>query len=231
MAEYMDDASKFGTFHKDIAKLIDSYCENKDSIIDAGCGIGALSLELSNYFGEVISVDNNEAPLKMLKSNIKDLNKSNIKIICSDINSLKLSKKISNALFCFFGDLDFVLDFAKENCTGKVIVISRLWEEYRFSLDKKAHNRKSGKNYEQILKSKNIPYEKILKQYDMGQPLRNEKEAIDFFRLYSKDDNKSEVVFDDIKDKLELIENKEYQYYFPVNKEISIIIIDARDIK
>ncbi len=84
-----------------IISIINKYCnqDKRCKIVDLGCGTGSLSISLSNRFkkSQIISIDNSDSMLAVLKRKI-DFNKiENIDVLKADIKKLTSYKNLTDA--------------------------------------------------------------------------------------------------------------------------------------
>lgn len=232
MAYFMKNACEYNSYNAELANLIKLECDdNTESICDVGCGLGYLSLELSRHFRKVTAVDIDLNAVSILEDNITKRNINNINAICCNAMDYRADKQFDSMVFCFFGAMDDTLRIAFKNCTGKVFIIGRNWDEHRFSLKNEIRPHFTTKQKCDYLNKLNVPYKLSYLSTDMGQPLRDEQEAISFFKLYNRSDEQSKIIFDDIKKKLIPSNKADYKYYLPMQKELCVIICEASSFK
>ncbi|MGN0517880.1 MAG: class I SAM-dependent methyltransferase [Acutalibacteraceae bacterium] len=228
MTYFMKNACEYTSYNAELAKLIKLECnDNTGSICDAGCGLGYLSIELSRYFKKVTAIDIDPNAIAVLKKNITKRSINNIKTVCTDAIEYRADKKFNSMVFCFFGAMDDTLRISVKNCTGKVFIVGRNWDEHRFSLKNEIRPHFTTKQKCDYLNKLKIPYKLSYLSTDMGQPLRDEQEAISFFKLYNRSNELNKITFDDIKEKLIPSDKADYKYYLPMKKELCIIICEA----
>lgn len=85
MIDFMRDASEYNNYHEILSKKIKNYFNFNSHICDAGCGLGYLSLAVSDKFEKVTSIDVSDVAIDVLKNNISENNYRNINIIEGDI--------------------------------------------------------------------------------------------------------------------------------------------------
>lgn len=230
MIRFMKNASEYGVYHKKLALTIKQLYPQAESICDTGCGLGYLSIELSHLFKSVTAIDIDEKPLKILEQNISLDKINNIKAICTDIDEYSPDERFDAMVFCFFGKSEHILKTVKEKCSGKAFVISRNWKNHRFSVSERPMDRFDVNTMRECLIKYGIPFKEEFFSAEMGQPLRDEDDAVLFFRTYSKDENSQQIVFDDIKHKLTVLDNPKYKYYCPMQREMCVISFSASNI-
>lgn len=74
-------------------------------VIDAGCGLGHVSIEIAKIVGphgKVIAIDDNEEQLQIAKANARTANTNNIDFICASINEIS-SEIVGNDINFLYG--------------------------------------------------------------------------------------------------------------------------------
>ena len=232
MIYFMKNACEYNSYNTELARLIKSELDDSSlHICDTGCGLGYLSLELAQYFKVVTAIDVDSNAIAVLKNNITKRNINNIETICTDAMEYRADKPFNSMIFCFFGAMDDTLKISVKNCTGKVFIIGRNWDEHRFSLKNEIRPHFTTKQKCNFLDKLKIPYKLRYLSTDMGQPLLDEQEAISFFKLYNRSKDLNEIKFEDIKEKLVASDKAGYKYYLPMQKDLCIIICEASSFK
>lgn len=230
MIKFMRDACEYGDYNKVIIQAIERYLTPDSHVCDAGCGIGYLSLELSQKVARVTSIDKNRDALDVLRENCAKCGVENINIICGDLFETEPKKPYDAMVFCYFGDIDDILSIAKKQCNGPICVITRNSNCHSFSIEKIKHDRCGHLDTCKKLKEKGIPYEAITLENDFGQPFRTIEDAKCFFELYSNDEDKSEITEDVIREKLISTGRDDFPWYLSNIKKIGCIIINTQDV-
>lgn len=232
MTYFMKNACEYNSYNAELAKLIKAELDDSTvHICDIGCGLGHLSLELAQYFKAVTAIDIDSNAIAVLKDNITRRKINNIEAVCTDAIEYRADKPFNSMVFCFFGAMNDTLKISAKNCTGKVFIIGRNWNEHRFSVKNEIRPHFTTKQKCDYLNKLEIPYKLSYLSTDMGQPLRDEQEAISFFKLYNRSNELNKITFDDIKKKLIPSDKADYKYYLPMQKELCIIICEAPSFK
>lgn len=230
MVSFMKDASEHTTYHDDLVSKFSSFLPKNGNVCDAGCGLGYLSLALAKRCRHVTAVDVSGQSLNVLRENVSRLNQRNIDILEGDIGSLIPQTPYDAMVFCFFGGTRQILTLAKSQCRGKVIIISKNYENHRFTLSQQPIARFTFMETLKKLCDLDIPHVSDSFSIEMGQPFRSLDDAVEFFRLYSKDPQPEAIRIDDISDKLIRQTDCEFPYYLPHRKQVGMIVLDTADI-
>lgn len=228
--QFMCDASEYGTYHRDLACRISTFISGEDSVCDAGCGLGYLSLALSPYCKDVNAVDISPEALAVLKENICRVGCRNICVTEGDIEARPPKKPYDVMVFCFFGHMIEALRIAKAQCIGKVILIKKDWDTHRFSLSLKPLQ---GHTLEQTcaeLTDQGIRFTCERFALEMGQPFRSLNDAVEFFRIYSNDEDSGYISDENVVGRLVREVSDDYPYYLPSLKKMGMIVLDTGDI-
>lgn len=230
MIRFMKDASEYGNFNERLAGLIAPYITKDSCICDAGCGLGYLSLALSPYAGQVTAVDINERALSVLKENIIKRKISNVTVRCCDIKNVKIHNPFDHMALCFFGNIEEILAISRRCCRERVFVITRNYNNHRFSVSEIKREHGGGDYTCRFLERLGIPYERKNLILEMGQPFRDLKDARLFFETYSRDEDKSLITEQFIKSRLVATGREDFPFYMPHGRKVSFITFKASDI-
>lgn len=222
---FMRTASEYGTYHEQLAQILMKWVPNDGHICDAGCGLGDLSLALAKRCREVTAVDRAEAPLEVLRERC---NYSNVRIHCADLMSFLPSQPYDAMVFCYFGKLPQILQIAKSQCHGKVILVKRNCAHQRFSIGQPEGHTDIADTTESYLNTLGIPYEKELLSLELGQPFTSLEDAVGFFKLYDK--SGSEITPEMIAPRLISTGREDYPLYLPEQRRMGIFVLNAQDI-
>lgn len=198
-------------------------------LLDSGCGLGYLSLELARRGMEATALDIDCAVLGVLAENLASKGIGHVSILCEDAHAHRPSIPYDGAVFCFFGGIDDVMRMAKMQCRGDVFYISRNYDHHRFSAGKHSVRYSGYRDAREALDRMNIPYTWQEMSLDMGQPFRNTDETRRFFALYSKDD--PQLLSDAfVESRLIRTEDAGYPLFMPHWRPVGMIRFSARDI-
>lgn len=220
---FMEDASVYGNYHKELAQTLLPYLPVDGHICDAGCGLGHLALELSKVCSRVTAVD---ASANALRGLMQRKLPNNLRVLHGDIFSME---EIYDAMvFCYFGKTEEILRLGKTHCTDRIIVVRRDCSVHRFSgtpIPRKEH---SINTLTQTLKEMKIPYQAQNIRLELGQPFRNAEDATIFFALYNK--SEKPITAEDLKDKLVQTEREDFPLYYPNIRDMELIAFETKGI-
>lgn len=224
MIHFMYDASNYCNYHKSLAKKISKFLTKNDNILDAGCGIGSLSDELSLYVNSVTAVDINDNVINFFIKHMKN----QVETFCCDLHNYKFNNKFDTIIFNYFGKVENILKISKNYCKRNIVIVSRNTDKPGFSFEDN-QTRNHHKSLYKYLDENGINYTKLPYEIEFGQPFRTIDDAIKFFNLYRSTES-NEITKNQIENKLISIDNDEYKYYYPHKKKIVIINIDMGEI-
>lgn len=231
MIMFMDRASAFSSYFEDVEREIEMYLEGCTSILDAGCGIGQLSIELSKHYGRVAAVDLSERAIAHLRGSLRKKGIANVEAIAEDLHSFEPEEKFDAAVFNYFGRIDEIVSIASRIVDGTVIAIKRNYPKHRFSLSECRIDESGRLDSEEYLRSLSIPYSVKEIEYELGQPLADMDEALSFFRLYSRDKDRSIITKERIAGRLVESEIPGFRYYLPQTKRSRILVFNTKDME
>lgn len=69
MVRFMRDAATHSDYNARLRDMMLPYLHPQDSICDAGCGLGYLSLALAPYVRQITAIDQSESAIAVLREN------------------------------------------------------------------------------------------------------------------------------------------------------------------
>lgn len=228
---YMDDACRRTDFHRKLAAELQPYLRETDSVCDAGCGLGYLSLSLAPYVGAVTAVERDSQALAVLERELALRHIENVHPCCEDVFAHRPEKPYDAMVFCFFGSMDEILSVARSRCRGTVIAVKRDHRDHRFTVTKQSLEESHGvAAAEARLTELNIPYELKRTAYRFDQPFRNWEEARLFFETYRRRDDASLITDGFLREKLEPTGDAAFPWHIPVVRRAGIFVFQTSKI-
>lgn len=181
---FMADACERTDFHTKLAALLAPYLKKTDSVCDAGCGLGYLSLALSPLVGHVTAAERDDRALDVLRRQLVRRHIRNVTPLCTDVLAYTPSEPFDAMVFCFFGSMEEILDAAGRQCRGAVAAVVRDDVCHRFSGAPREPGRHSFARACAVLDSRGIPYTARRGALDFPQPFRTRDDARAFLSLY-----------------------------------------------
>lgn len=228
--EYLKTASEYGDFNRILAKHAAKYFCKNAAVLDAGCGLGYLSLALAPYVGSVTGADVSEAALNVLRENIAKSSTANVSARRLDVFHLPKEMQFDGMVFCFCGGTLETLKAIRAHCRGKAVLFKKNWATHRFTLRNVAIGRHTFAVTVAELNTFGVPFESEIFSVDMGQPFRSLADAVDFYRLHSRESGPETISESDVLEKLTATGKADYPYYLPADRPLGMLVIDAGDI-
>lgn len=228
MVRFMKDASEYGTYNQELARLMAPYLAKDTHICDAGCGLGYLSLALAPYVGQVSGVEKNPDASAVLAENCERFGVTNVRPVCGEVASVPPEKKYDAMVFCFFGGIWEVLSVAKQQCDGQVFIITRNYRTHRFSVGKHSTGKYGYHSASRVLTELGIPFEESFLELEFGQPFRSLEDARTFFEMYSKDEDKTTITDEFLRGKVVEQDHETYPLYMPHRRSMAVIRFDTK---
>ena len=181
---FMADACERTDFHTKLAALLSPYLKKTDSVCDAGCGLGYLSLALSPLVGHVTAAERDDRALDVLRRQLARRHICNVTPLCTDVLAYTPPVPFDAMVFCFFGSMEEILAAALRQCRGTVLAVVRDDVCHRFSGAPRAPGRHSFDAACGVLDAHSIPYTAQRAALDFPQPFRTLEDARTFLTLY-----------------------------------------------
>ena len=220
---FMEDASLYGNYHKELAEALFPFLPGDGHVCDVGCGLGHLALALAEKCRQVTAVDASARALRGLRTRQLP---SNLRVLQGDIFTMKES--YDAMVFCYFGKPEEILGLGKTQCTGRILVVRRDCGVHRFSGASVPRKEPNVNRLTQALQDRGIPYHSRNLSLELGQPFRREEDALAFFRLYNKSDRP--VLREDLREMLTLTGREDFPLYYPNIREMELIVFETKDL-
>lgn len=223
MIQFMNQAAKDTQYYQELASYMVPYITKDSVLCDVGCGLGDLSIELAKYCKKVYAVDVSEAVIDELKLKLKREKITNIEALCVDVFNWNPEEQIDTTVYCMFGTLEEIDSIGKHLGVSQQFIVRRLAKEHRFKIKEQTprqHRHSAQGMLEELEKiGRKCDYKEM--SISLDQPFRDPDEAVRFFEIYNKTDEK--VTIEDVKQRLVLRDNKEFPYIFPAEKKMGLI--------
>lgn len=230
MVRFMQDASEYGTYHEELARMLAPDLTAEMHVCDAGSGLGYLSLALAPYVKQVTAVERNPRAAAVLTEQCQKNGVENVISCCCDMEETAAEEPYDAMVFCFYGSVDEILSFAKQQCRGTVFVITRNYTTHRFSVGKHAAGDHGYQKFGAQLAERGIPVEEKLFELEFGQPFRSFADARRFYELYSKDPDRGVITDDFLREKLTETGDAQFPFYLPHLRNLALLKFRASDI-
>ena len=230
MVRFMRTASEYGDYHRRLVQRMRPALHSADHICDAGCGLGYLSLALAPYVRRVTAADRSEAALDVLRQNCAARGIRNIDILSGELQPVPLAAPYDAMVFCFFGRMEEIAAVAKAQCRGTVFVFKKNYTSHRFSVGEHPAGWDSFRAGADWLTERGVPFEAETLEPEMGQPFRSMEEARQFFRLYSRDADKSVITDDFLRSKLVETGREDFPLYLPHQRQVGYLQFESKDL-
>ena len=228
-AALLSRAYRYGAAAKTLCERIALQINSGAHVCDAGCGVGALSLELARRGYHVTAMDISEVPLAQMRRSEDKAALESIDILMADAKKYTPPAPYDVMVFCFFCDMEECLRIARRCCAGDVFYISRDYDMHRFSVGQHPVRYSGYRQARALLDRLGVPYTCEEFELDMGQPFESMEEARRFFALYSRDD--PALITDDfLMSRLVRRQDDPYPLYLPHLRKAGMVHIRMKDI-
>ena len=216
-------ASEFTGFHEKLAaNLAENELSGCRSVLDAGCGLGLLSLAFSHYFDSVTAIDMNSDAISSLKDDMAFRATNNISALCGDC--LEYTGGQDAAVLCFFRAPDFRLLSSRY---GRVVRVVTAGSKYLSADDGQGrHCMRDGLDGLLVSQSIKSSYREL--SLEFGQPLRDLADAKAFVKSQTPGASDPEIE-NYLNNILTETGNSEFPLYIPHLKEMGIYLINFKE--
>lgn len=225
-AAFWEDSASYTHSYELLAEKAAAYLAPGGTLFEGGCGLGHLSVALAKRGFAVTAMDLSPLPLRYLRANA-DRAGVRLTIRTGDVFALPEGKLYDSAVFCFFGSVTEILNWAKGHCRGRLILFKKNWSTHRFTRDPGVLRKYTYPLTCAELTRLGVPFETEVFDVDMGQPFRNLSDAVRFFRLYDPAEAMPEA---EVLSRLTETGDNAFPYYLRAVRPVGMIVIRAQDI-
>lgn len=227
---FMKDASEYASYNQELVSMMEPYITADSHICDAGCGLGYLSLALAPLAERITAVDTDPEALEVLRVNCRERDIANVQVVQADALSYLPEEPYDTMVFCFFANMDEILETVKKRCRGTVIAVKKNYSAHRFSVGTHSCQHDSYSIAKARLKELGIPFESMAVELEFGQPFRTFEDARRFYEIYNKDEGKYEITDSFLRERLTETGDREFPYYMPHRRKVGLLKFDVKDI-
>ena len=216
------DASSYTGFHKALAQKIVPYLEPEDRLLDLGCGLGKLDIEMAPYVSDITAVDISDSAISALRRDITLSGLKNLHARRCDVS--KVTGRFDVVFLSFFGrpKISDLLDL----CNRRIIRIVSAGKKSALYPEKRRRKAKIDVTFiQEELLSLGIDHKMELCSLEFGQPLRTRRDA-ELFVLSNAPESEPEEINDFLSENLEHTGREDFPFYLPYRKELGIFVID-----
>ncbi len=179
-------------FYTSLAEAVLRHVPRGSRICDAGCGTAGLARAIAEFDAAALidAVDISALAI----SSVRDV-PSNVRMLCADIFSLPESVAYDVAVFCRFGKTEQALEFAVRHGVERLVLVRRNCFEHSFALARR-ERRNSFEETCRELSARRLDYCAETLELRFDQPIRDEEDAMEFFKLYGGCELRRDAVLD-----------------------------------
>lgn len=230
MIRFLEDASRRTDYYAQLADAIAGALPAGAQVCDFGCGLGQLAEALCARGLSVSAVERDAQAVGAFRSRLGAAAPPGLEILCVDAFSLPPTRRWDAAVFCYFGRLQEVLALARRHCAGPVFYVRRSELRHRFDLGGSLRESESVAQNLQALSALGLACTCTELEAEFGQPLRSLEDALRFFRLYRRDPSQT-IDPAAVRSRLVDTGDAEFPLYFPQKKRVTILQLDARQLR
>ena len=220
-AAFWNDSAAYTRSYALLAQKAAAHLTPGGALFEGGCGLGHLSVALAKRGYDVTAMDLSPLPLRYIPGT------SGLTVRQGDAFALPPGEVYDGGLFCFFGSVTEILNWAKGHCRDRLILFKKNWSTHRFTRDPGVLRKYTYPLTCAELTHLGVPFETEVFDVDMGQPFRNLSDAVRFFRLYDPAEVMSEA---EVRSRLTETGDNAFPYYLRAVRPVGMIVIRAQDI-
>ena len=227
MVRFMEDAGSRTDFYRLVAEETAALVPPDSYVCDVGCGLGFSSIELAQRFSRVRAVDLSENALAVLRKNNRF---DNLEILQEDAFSMTPAEPYDAMVFCCCGRVPEVIEAARKQCRGSVLVVQRDAKYHRLTTGKLRNQKANFQLMEEEFAQAGIPFQSKRIAVSIGQPLRSIEDGILYFKTYDKSGDLSHITEDFVKERVIPQDDPEFPFYYPMETTMGFLSFRAEDL-
>ena len=224
---FLRDASEYTPFNRVLAQHALKAFSGPGHVLDAGCGIGCLSLELAPFCERVTALDTSGEALDVLRERVRNTGTGNIRILQADVFRLPETEQFDCAVFCFFGTVPEILPVLKKHVRSTAVLIKKNWARHRFSASRAPMQRFSYRESCRDLEEAGIPFRTEEFRLETGQPFRSLSDARVFFAVHGRDGENTCLTDRELESRLVRTGKEPFPFVLSAVEPVGIIVLDA----
>ena len=221
MLRFLKDASEYGTYYQELAKLLSPDLGKQMRICETGSGLGYLSLALARWVQHVTFIDKEADGVESLAGQCTALGIGNITPCWGSVQDLPPAEKYHAMVFSFLCEMDVLLKTAKEQCSGGIFIIAGHCSN---RMDDPLGDARAA------LYRLNIPFTEELHALEFGQPFRHFQDARRFFEIYTPQQGGLPITDNFVRSQTVETGRRDFPLYLSRKRVFSILKMDASDI-
>jgi len=227
MIRFMEDAGSRTDFYRLAAEELAALVPPEASVCDVGCGLGFSSLELAKRFRQVKAVDISDSALAVLR---KNNHFENLEIVQGDAFSMTPPEKYDAMLFCCCGQVREIVETARAQCSGTVLVIQKDARYHRLTPGQLRNQRANFQRMEEEFTRLGVPFRSKRISVSLGQPLRSIEDGILYFKTYDKSDDLSHITAQYVAERVVSQDDPDFPYYYHMETLMGFLSFRAEDL-
>ena len=221
IVRFMADAAERGTYFRELARLAEGLVPRGGRVLDAGCGMGQLSLELAGWAGRVDAVDRSPEAVSYLEGRARALGAENVKPACADMFALARppqgERPFDLAVFCLSASFADAYAASARVGAARVLVVNKIHAESpgtRPVVGSLAQGLARARELDPRCRAAEL-------ELDFGQPLRSLEDAVRYFGLFRTHTYPWGVTEAQVERLLTPTDDPEFPWWLPVRRRLA----------
>lgn len=217
------DASAYTGFHAALADKLLPHLGGVNTLLDVGCGLGRVDLELAPHLGELTAVDIDERVIALLGEEANRRGLAGLRAVCGDAG--EIARPFDAILMTFFGTSVWLLDRFLPQCKRLIRVVNSENTGHLYPLKYRRDKRGTARAATQDLQDRGLPYRREEWVLEFGQPLSSEEDGVRFVLHHAPAATRAEVdAF--LREHAISTGRTDFPLYLPNQKRLSVFILE-----
>ena len=246
IVRFMEDADRLSPYFGQLAAIAATHCPRGGRVLDAGCGMGQLSLALAGHAGHVDAVDRSADAIAHLTRRAREEGVANVRAHCADMFSWarahepgyarrswparpRPARKAQDrpydlAVFCLSASFEDAYAAACRMGARRVLVINKIHAQSPYEprpvVDDFDRALERNRHIDARARGMRV-------RLDYGQPLRSLEDAVTYFSLFRTRNYPQGVTPAQAEALIERRDDPDFPYYLPVWRNLAVFACET----
>ncbi len=218
------NAISYRSFHREVAGFMLEDLPSSPSVVDVGCGIGALVMHLAPHCGRLTAMDLNSTAISYLRRQLDRRGLSRVETVTGDfLTAAPPRERYDGAVFCLAGGVDIFLEAGLQ------------WADTLFFVENATNQRSFSSTGVQTketyfnddlnrLRELKIPYSYRFFTAPFGQVFTDRTDAEAFMRHYNPGESEASAQAS-LNARLQPLDHPVFKFYIPNEKPLLMLTV------
>ena len=217
------NASARSSFHHQLAEELLPFLNPSDRVVDFGCGLGRLDLELATHVAHITCVDRDPHVLHQLQEDAAARGYDNLITRCLDAGDMQ--DPFDTAVLCFFGTPPSLMLQCAKQAKRRLIRVMNADPSPSHLVG--GRRRETAEEVAAALERAGLPYRLFFRHLSFDQPLASREDAEHFLQAHHPELS-SRQIQDILSSALTATADATFPLRLPKEKRLGIFVVETQ---